>query len=1238
MTEWFYNPLKGQPRYVDVYRLRSLAASEWVSTCVMTILEEVAQIPWEIVPKDEKLRESPPEDIQAEIDEVNYLLNNPNDNKGETINTIFYAAIRDSLEIDAFNIVKGFSLNSYVQHPAGGFELKPRGQRQLVELFARDGGSFLKETDVNGIEYRYWQYSYLHPAVAPIEFDVNEVIYGMRYPRSYSVYGWGEIQSMETVLNSLINSAFTNATMFQEYSVPSGVISFTGSEEDEARLREYFRTEIKGRFHKVAVLNKEAKFTPLTYTNRDLEFIQGQQWFAKLVWAMFKLTPSEVGFTDDIRATGQALSAQGTIQKRKAILPILRRLEQWMNNQIINEISDRIVLAFKYVDKEQEMAEDQLDMQKLDRALLTPNEWRAKKKVTGPSTWYNQYGEQPFPFTLAQMKSPGGMAGHGGGFSTPPPSAPKSPEALQPKIPLTAEGQAYTEAVKAWGGIPNIGYDFDPGSLASNDLIPAPALIRDGRTGQVKVLPVPTQTLPGKRYITRNGEIFTAPIKTTQPKPKNPQQTKVIARSSSRPSPETRGFGDRAEAVLKQYMKPTREPFIGPYEADRKPMPKFPSMVGGNPHEQIRDGMLLPGENPSEVRRSRDAVGPQAGRPKARRSLAKDHDYPMGSLGYRPDEPVARGDVGEKQTAAQIYQGRVDRDYVRPGKPFGPMEHSQAHRTGPKETYRGGPGNIRFPRRQGGRIRKIGHPSLDEGPQSTGHMWRGQKRTEKSDLHKGGAGVHKWERDETNVPIAMAGEEPGQTHVDPHLLKKPYPGRHRGVTGGGGYDVESRIAPTRAGTPKIIDASIPHDDRVKAYVKYNLPKEALNVDNVWSTHDKATDKMSEYLREFKKERKEHPKEKAETIWRIVQDHMRKKIYPRTTQPDDSPTAPLAQPRENIDFAGGAGTEQSPRIRITPTIRRGPKYPRDVPPIQPDTVREQEGGSGAMRSTAPSGAKYVLRDRRGAPPPAPGEIDTHTTSLGPDHRETLGYVERDLSKIRDGVKRSMWARRKAAIQEFGGARTYMFDNKGREQFASKMVKAGYVELKNFANADLMKGHWCATCPAMITAKQSPTGYACQKFKFPDRPFGCCDGWYPKSGLKQVNAYTYREQWKGGRLEPRLVRAPKKREIQQATEKKTVGPRHTHAPVFRGGVTAERGCARKLIRLMKDYRAGKITKNAARREGLKAIDENIAQCREIAQRHTRRISGKDILAPAVARRLKLWRKTTFEDFDATLSDAK
>lgn len=453
MTEWFYNPLKGQPRYVDIYRLRSLAASEWVFMCTSTIIEEIAQVPWEVVPKDPKLQESPPEQILNEIDEVNYFLNNPNDNKGETINTIFRALLRDSLELDAGCIVKGFSESSYDRHPAGGFELRPQGERMLLELFARDGGSFLKETDVNGIEYRLWQYSYLHPAVAPIEFDINEVVYAMRYPRSYGVYGWSEIQSLETILNLLINSAFTNATMFQEYAVPSGVVSFTGSKEDEDRLREYFRTEIKGRFHKVAVLNREAKFVPLAYTNRDMEFLKGQEWFAKLVWAVYKLTPTEMGFQDEIRETGKAMAAQGRIQKRKAVFPLLRLIEQVMNNQIINEFSPRIKFQFNFVDKEEEYADTQLEIQELSQAMMTINEWRKKRKIGGPVPW----GDQPLAITLAELRGPSGFGG-----APSPPKPPSVPSPGQDALrQFTADEKAGIEATKAWGARGNPSYDFE---------------------------------------------------------------------------------------------------------------------------------------------------------------------------------------------------------------------------------------------------------------------------------------------------------------------------------------------------------------------------------------------------------------------------------------------------------------------------------------------------------------------------------------------------------------------------------------------------------------------------------------------------------------------------------------------------------------------------------------------------------------------------------------------------------
>jgi len=518
MTEWFYNPLKGQPRYIDIYRLRGLAASEWISMCTSTIIEEVCQVPWAIVPKDPKLEESPPEDILTEIDEVQYFLNNPNDNKNESITTIFRAYMRDSLELDAGSIVKGFSANSYLSHPSGGFELGRQGERQLVELFARDGGSFLSETDVNGIQYRWWQYSYLHPAVAPIEFDVNEIVYSKRYPRSYSVYGWSELQSAETILNLLINSTFTNATMFQEYSVPSGIVSFTGSQEDEDRLREYFRQEIKGRFHKVAVLNKEAKFVPLAYTNRDLEFLDGQRWFSRMIWALFKLTPTELGFQDEIRETGKAMANQTKLQKRKAVTPFLRLIEEMMNNQIINEFSSRIKFQFQYTDKEEEYADSELDMEKLDRGLITINELRKKKKYGGSVEW----GDVPLPITLAELKQKLAM-----------PEQSETGRIAQNRA--TEEPRQAVREAKTWGGKFPDSADFYG---------------KDDRAA-------PIWTYNSK------GEIIQLP-------------------DTNR---------------------------VGPYAGSGKPQAYPMGAMGQRPDEPIRDGMMLPGENPEEVQRRRQTVG-----------------------------------------------------------------------------------------------------------------------------------------------------------------------------------------------------------------------------------------------------------------------------------------------------------------------------------------------------------------------------------------------------------------------------------------------------------------------------------------------------------------------------------------------------------------------------------------------------------------------------------------------------
>jgi len=133
-----------------------------------------------------------------------------------------------------------------------------------------------------------------------------------------------------------------------------------------------------------------------------------------------------------------------------------------MNNQIINEFSPRIKFQFNFVDKEEEYADTQLEMQELGQAMMTINEWRKKRKIGPPVPW----GDQPLAITLAQLR--GASGGFGGAPSPPKPPSMPSPgqDALRQ---FTADEKAGMEAMKAWGAREQPSYDFE--EVGSSDLL-----------------------------------------------------------------------------------------------------------------------------------------------------------------------------------------------------------------------------------------------------------------------------------------------------------------------------------------------------------------------------------------------------------------------------------------------------------------------------------------------------------------------------------------------------------------------------------------------------------------------------------------------------------------------------------------------------------------------------------------------------------------------------------------------
>lgn len=500
MTEWFWQPIRGQPRRVDTNELRKYSNTIWVQSIVMTILNQISSIPWDIVPKEGKEYAN----VEEQIKTVKDFLNKPNKND-ECLNDLIRAMLKDVLEIDAGVLVKVFTVDSYdfehLEPRSGAPLLKPlncpvcnaegKGDpkefrekairslesiqktentlpnfytenilkkdyflskpnyepiktklreivsynspndansietgeeplketgcpfchgtgkgRQLVEIYARDGASFLKDSDRTGWCYGYWQYSYAIPA-HPLFFNRDEIVYFMQNQRSMSVYGYSAVQSSLEVIKSLEYSVKHNMSLFLDGAVPDGVVSVEDmGNEEMKRMKTAWENELKGQPHKVVFINKKTQFVPFAFNNRDMQFLEGQKEAWKQVIANFNMTPTDLGFTQDVNRS--SATQQTELTRRKSIRPLIKKIETLLNDYVISEL-DAPDVEYKYIidDPVEERKAAELSEIYLRNGLKTINEIRIKTMGLQPVDWGDENPKE------AMMNAMGGEGKRG---------------------------------------------------------------------------------------------------------------------------------------------------------------------------------------------------------------------------------------------------------------------------------------------------------------------------------------------------------------------------------------------------------------------------------------------------------------------------------------------------------------------------------------------------------------------------------------------------------------------------------------------------------------------------------------------------------------------------------------------------------------------------------------------------------------------------------------------------------
>lgn len=247
--------------------------SSYVRPCVDALVRSVSSLPWVVRP----FRDGDP----RHADRVREFLQDPNAND-ESLRKILSQVLTDVMVIDEGIIEKVKSLDG-----------------TLLEIFARDGATFIPIKDRHGILQGYVQ------KMAPydlVEFAKDEVMYFELYPTTWTPYGLPIIETIVNEIASLMFSVQWIADSFTEDKIPPGILVLDRIANDayERAKAEFQSGEDKQFTVKLFRNVGSAKWIELKKSNTEMQLAELNLQIERIVYRNFGLQPFELGVTSEI--------------------------------------------------------------------------------------------------------------------------------------------------------------------------------------------------------------------------------------------------------------------------------------------------------------------------------------------------------------------------------------------------------------------------------------------------------------------------------------------------------------------------------------------------------------------------------------------------------------------------------------------------------------------------------------------------------------------------------------------------------------------------------------------------------------------------------------------------------------------------------------------------------------------------------------------------------------------------
>lgn len=404
--------------------------------------DDIEEVNWEL---ERKAREKLEEEIRERRKKVeDFILNNgsldqrPFETKKWNFDSSLRAWVRDTLQYDFMTteIVPNNMGKPHHYFPTDSSTIKfsspalkkykmwPGGQTNLDFLYPEKQIEALESKDVLELDEDLLEkdkYKYVQVVRGRIEraYTEDEMKVGMRNMSTdlyNNGYGIAELELLVSLVSSHLNTEYYNKAYFTQGFSAKGILHLKAPipRRKLETIRQQWHHMIRGTRNSfqtpIFAGMDEVNWIPLVQNHSDIEFSGWMNYLIKMICAIYQIDPYEIGIGMKDEGKGGSMGGDNTEEKLsnskdKGLYPLLRYMESYINQNIINMVDSDFCL--KFTGMTEESTEDALNRQKeMSQFCLTVNEIRQelnKPPLPGMDdiilsqvymAWYDKYSKK----------------------------------------------------------------------------------------------------------------------------------------------------------------------------------------------------------------------------------------------------------------------------------------------------------------------------------------------------------------------------------------------------------------------------------------------------------------------------------------------------------------------------------------------------------------------------------------------------------------------------------------------------------------------------------------------------------------------------------------------------------------------------------------------------------------------------------------------------------------------------